>query len=535
MIVVQEVTKAYGTRTLFDNVSVKFQPGNRYGLTGPNGAGKSTFMKILTGEIEPSNRGKVIKPKKVGVLQQNQFAFDNERILDTVMMGNAVLWAALKERNELCSATEFTDEMMERMGELESVVADENGYMAEIEAAEILRGIGLTDDRHAELMNTLPTDYKFRVLLAQAVFGNPEALLLDEPTNHMDLESIHWLEEFLHDYDGTLIVISHDRHFLNEVCTHIADIDYDTIIIYPGNYDDMVEHKMQARSSVEQENRDNAKKVQQLQEFVSRFAAGQRASQVQSRRKEMDRLAPAELKRSNIQRPYVRFEQLKPAGKDVVRVKDISISFGDLHVIKNFTVDMVRGEKIAIIGGNGVGKTTLLRCLIGELKIDKGELKWGSGMSWGYYPQDSSDQITPGMTSFDWVNQFEPTGDQQIVRGLLGRMLFSGEESSKSTDALSGGEKARLLMAKLMLQKDPVLIFDEPTNHLDLESVSALGEGLSQFPGTVLVVTHDRDLISQVATRILSFTPEGIVDFPGNYEEFLVKYPLPEREHHHKF
>jgi ATPase subunit of ABC transporter with duplicated ATPase domains len=529
MITVNEVSKAYGAQTLFDSVSVKFTPGNRYGLTGPNGSGKSTFMKILTGEIEPSNRGTIGRPKKIGVLQQDQYAFDAERILDTVMMGNATLWSAVQERDSLCSASEFTDAVMTRLGELESVIADENGYMAEIEAAEILRGIGLEDARHTDLMSTLPTDFKFRVLLAQAVFGNPDALLLDEPTNHMDLESIHWLEEFLHAYDGTLIVISHDRHFLNAVCTHIADIDYDTIILYPGNYDDMVEHKMQARQRIEDENRDKAKKIAQLQEFVGRFAAGQRASQVQSRRKEIVRLTPTELKKSNIQRPYIRFEPVRPAGREVVTVKGLSKTFDGHTVLAKVNLDILRGDKVAIIGGNGVGKTTLLRCLIGELTLDGGSVKWGHGMTWGYYPQDYGDQITPGMTALEWLLQFEPNGDQQIVRGLLGRLLFSGDEGLKPTEALSGGETARLLMAKLMLQKDPVLIFDEPTNHLDLESVNALGEGLSLFPGTVFVVSHDRDLISDVATRILSFTPEGLIDFQGTYEEYLLKHPLPER------
>lgn len=526
MITVSGVSKSYGARTLFDNVSVKFTPGNRYGLTGPNGAGKSTFLKILIGDIEPTNRGTITKPKKVGVLRQDQFAFDNERIIDTVMMGNPTLWQALEERNRLCSATEFTDEMMERMGELESTIADENGYMAEVDAAEILRGIGIPDEKHYDLMSSLPTDYKFRVLLAQAVFGDPEALLLDEPTNHMDLESVYWLEGFLQQYKGTMIVISHDRHFLNAVCTHIADIDYDTIITYPGNYDDMVEQKMQARQRVEADNRDKSKKVAQLQEFVSRFAAGQRSSQVQSRRKEIARLAPTELKKSNIQRPYIRFEINRPAGREVVVAKDLCKVFDGRHILSGLNLEVMRGDKIAIIGANGAGKTTLLRCLIGELPLDGGTVKWGSGMDYGYYPQNAEESIPRGTTALDWIMQFEPNGDQQIVRGLLGRMLFSGDDALKSTDKLSGGETARLLTAKLMLESNPVLIFDEPTNHLDLESVNALGEALAVFAGSVLLVSHDRDLISDVATRVLSFTADGIIDFPGTYEEYLEKYPM---------
>jgi ATPase subunit of ABC transporter with duplicated ATPase domains len=529
MITVNEVSKSFGSRRLFENVSVKFSPGNRYGLTGPNGAGKSTFMKILYGAVEPSNRGTVSTPSRIGVLRQDQFAFDECRIIDTVIMGNQKLWDALSERNDLCSREDITEAQMERLGDLESTIADENGYMAEVDAADILRGIGLPDERHEDLMSTLPNDMKFRVLLAQAVFGNPPALLLDEPTNHMDIESIHWLEEYLCAYDGILIVISHDRHFLNAVCTHTADIDYDTIIIYPGNYDDMLEQKIQSRQRIESDNKDKAKKIAQLQEFVARFAAGQRSSQVQSRRKEMARLAPAELKKSNIQRPYIRFEQQRPAGREAVIVQELSKSFGDLKVLQNVNLEIMRGDKVAIIGGNGVGKTTLLRCLIGELEVDSGKMRWGHGMEWGYYPQDYHGQFLPEQTVVDWLLQFEPNGDAQIVRGLLGRMLFSGEEALKPVTALSGGETARLLLARLMLQKSPVLIFDEPTNHLDLESVNALGEGLSSYEGTVLLVSHDRDLITDVATRVVSIAPEGVTDYPGTYEEYLEKYPLPER------
>jgi ATPase subunit of ABC transporter with duplicated ATPase domains len=528
MITVNEVTKSFGTRTLFDNVSVKFSPGYRYGLTGPNGAGKSTFMKILSGQVEPSNRGTVSRPKKVGVLKQNQFAYDDERIIDTVVMGNETLWQAFKERDALCELTDLTIDQMTRLGELESIIADENGYTAEFEAAEILRGIGIPDEQHENLMNTLPTDYKFRVLLAQALFGGPEALFLDEPTNHLDLESIHWLEEFLYTYEGILIVISHDRHFLNSVCTHIADIDYDTIIIYPGNYDDMVEHKMQARQTVEAANRDKAKKIAQLQEFVARFAAGQRSSQVQSRKKEIQRLAPQELKRSNIQRPFIRFEQEKPIGREVLQVKDLTKGFDEKVLFKDLNIQVNRGDKIAIIGANGVGKTTLLRCLMKELESDTGTIKWGDAATWSYYPQDYHDELQPGQSALDWLMAYMVDEGHQFVRGLLGRMLFSGDESLKLTETLSGGEAARLLMARMMMQKNPVLVLDEPTNHLDLEAVSALAEGLSIFPGTVFVVSHDRDLISDVATRILAFTDQGLVDFYGTYEEYLQTHKMRE-------
>ncbi len=485
-------------------------------------------MKILTGEIEPSNRGKVNRPKQVGVLKQDQFAYDKERIIDTVVMGNETLWNAFKERDELCEVPDLTMEQMTRLGDLESIIADENGYTAEFEAAEILRGIGIPDEQHESLMSTLATDYKFRVLLAQALFAGPQGLLLDEPTNHLDLESIHWLEEFLQRYEGTLVVISHDRHFLNAICTHIADIDYDTIIIYPGNYDDMVEQKMQARQTIENENRDKAKKVAQLQEFVARFAAGQRSSQVQSRKKEINRLAPQELKRSNIQRPFIRFEQLRPMGRQILEISGLTKAFGDNVLFKNFRCDIERGDRVAIIGANGVGKTTFIRCLINEMQPDSGTIKWGDNFSWSYFPQDSHSQIQPGSTALDWLMQFRGDEEDSVIRGLLGRMLFSGDECMKATEALSGGEVARLLMARIMMLKNPILILDEPTNHLDLEAVSALGQGLSVFPGTVFVVTHDRDLISNVATRIISFTPDGVVDFRGTYDEYLQGHKFKE-------
>jgi ATPase subunit of ABC transporter with duplicated ATPase domains len=531
MIVVNNVTKSYSGRTLFDEVTVQFHPGNRYALTGPNGAGKSTFMKILSGEVEPTNNGTVSRPKKVGVLRQDQFAFDEERIIDTVMMGNGPLWYAMKERDELYEAGDFSDEKMARLGEVEEIISDENGYMAEVEAAELLRGIGLSDDRHEELMYTLPTDIKFRVLLAQAMFGGPQALLLDEPTNHMDLDSIHWLEGFLHDYNGVLIVISHDRHFLNAVSTHVADIDYDTIIIYPGDYDDMVAAKAQARSTIESDNKSKEKKIAQLQEFVARFGAGQRSSQVQSRKKEIERLAPEDLKRSNIQRPYIRFEQNKPSGREVVVATDIAKSWDGSTIFEGVNLEIMRGDKVAIIGGNGAGKSTLIRCLLGETSLDGGEVKWGNGMVQGYYPQDTAGQIEPGVMMSDWLMRYEPNGEPQNVRALLGRLLFTGDDALKSTEVLSGGETARLLLARLMLLQAPVLIFDEPTNHLDLESVNALSEGLDQFEGTVLLVSHDRDLISSVATRILAFTEDGIRDFLGTYEEYRERYPITEKTH----
>ncbi|MBY0357586.1 MAG: ATP-binding cassette domain-containing protein [Candidatus Obscuribacterales bacterium] len=530
MITVSNVTKSYGTSILFENVNVTFNNESRYGLTGPNGAGKSTFMRILTGEDQPTNAGIIARPKKVGVLKQDQYAYNDNRIIDAVIMGNSTLWTALQERDAICAKENLSDKEINRLTELEMTIADENGYMAEFEAAEILRGIGIPEEQHENLVSSLATDYKFRVLLAQALFGEPEALLLDEPTNHLDLETIRFLEEFLVSYQGTLVVISHDRHFLNAVCTHIADIDYDTIIVYTGNYDDMVAQKVQARQQIESGNRDKQKKIAQLQEFVARFGAGQRASQVQSRKKEIERLALNDLKKSNIQRPFLRFEQEKPAGKETLEVRGLSKAFDEKKLFSDFNLEVMRGERIGIIGPNGAGKTTLLRCLIEDLASDSGTIKWGFGASWNYYPQDHSHEITAGMTALDWLMQYMKDEGEQHIRGLLGRMLFSGDDALKPTEGLSGGERARLLLARMMLQKNPILILDEPTNHLDLESVSALSQGLTSFPGNVFVVSHDRDLISAVATRIIAFTDKGPVDFRGPYEEYLQTQPKGEKK-----
>jgi len=525
MITVTNVTKSFGSKTLFENVSVQFTPGNRYGLTGPNGCGKSTFMKILHGEEEAS-RGQIQLPRKVGVLRQDQFRYDNNRIIDTVLMGNKALWAALEERESLYQEPDITVEMGMRLAELEGVVAEEDGYVAEQQAAELLQGIGIAEAKHEHLMSTLPNDLKFRVLVAQALFGNPDALLLDEPTNYLDLASIHWLEETLHDYKGTLVVISHDRHFLNAVCTHIADIDYDTIIIYPGNYDAMVEAKIQGRDRIEAENRDKAKKIAQLQDFVARFGAGQRASQTQSRLKEIKRLELTELKKSNIVRPYIKLDIKRQSGKEVVTAKDISKSYvqpdGSIQeVFRDLSLKITRGEKVAVIGNNGLGKTTLLRMLVQDLIPDSGTIEQGHELTIGYFPQDYKDGITPGKTAYQWLESFSTDEGTEYLRGLLGRMLFSGDDAHKKTDKLSGGESARLIIARLMLEQNNVLILDEPTNHLDLEAVSALASALEKFQGTAVFVSHDRDLVSQVATRIIAITDEGVSDFAGTYEEYL--------------
>jgi ATPase subunit of ABC transporter with duplicated ATPase domains len=529
MISVSNISMRYGSKVLFDDVSVTFTDGRRYGLTGPNGSGKSTFMKILTGEHEPQ-KGNVVRPKKFGVLRQDQFAFDEFRVVDTVIMGNKGLWAALQERDKLYEKSELTDEDGMRLGELEGIVGEEDGYSAEANAAVLLDGLDITEELHERKMGELQGGQKVRVLLAQALFGNPGALFLDEPTNHLDLESIHWLQNFLLRYDGTLIVISHDRHFLNSVCTHTADIDYETIIVYTGGYDDMVLQKTQVRSRLESEQAQREKKIAQLNEFIARFAAGTRSTQVNSRRKEVERLQSDDLKRSNIARPFIKFAFEQPTGKTALEFDGVSKFFGDLKVIDNFSAMIGRGEKIALLGRNGAGKTTLLKTLLSTAenvdeateKPDSGTIKWGHNANVGYFAQDHKESIKPGMTAADWLHQWNPRASKEEIRGLLGQMLFSGEEGMKPTATLSGGEAARLIFCKLMLMKPNILVLDEPTNHLDLESINALNIALQRYEGTVLLVTHDHDLIDEVATRVWHFEGGNIEDFKGKYEDYRV-------------
>jgi ATPase subunit of ABC transporter with duplicated ATPase domains len=518
----------FGSKVLFEDVSATFSAGRRYGLTGPNGAGKSTFMKLLTGE-QPPQRGAVVRPQKLGVLRQDQFAFDAFRVIDTVIMGNQRLWAALEERDRLYAQASLSDADGMRLGELEGIVGEEDGYSAESDAATLLDGLDIPQALHERQMSELQGGQKVRVLLAQALFGHPQALLLDEPTNHLDLDSIHWLEGFLERYDGTLIVISHDRHFLNGVCTHIADIDYETIITYTGGYDDMVVAKTQIRSRVETENAQREKKIAQLNDFIARFAAGTRASQVTSRRKEVERLQTTELARSNIQRPYIKFTMNRPSGRMAAEIEGVTKAFGDQLVIPGFNAVVNRGEKIILIGRNGVGKTTMLKALLSDAPgvtggskedLDAGMIRWGHEVSIGYFPQDTTGLIEKGLTAVEWLHRFDPAAARQDIHGLLGQMLFSGEEGSKPTHALSGGETARLLFCRIMLQKPNVLVLDEPTNHLDLESINALNVALQKFEGTVLLVTHDQDLIEEVGTRIWHFDGGKIHDFKGTYEEF---------------
>jgi len=527
MISVSNVSMRYGAKILFEDVSVAFIPGRRYGLTGPNGSGKSTFMKVLTGEID-AQKGTVVRPRKFGVLRQDQFAFDAYRVIDTVIMGNKPLWAALEERDRIYEKPELTNADGMRLGELEGVIGDEDGYTAEADAAILLDGLDIPESIHERKMGEIQGGQKIRVLLAQALFGHPEALLLDEPTNYLDLESIHWLQDFLQNYDGTLICISHDRHFLNSVTTHTADIDYQTIITYTGGYDDMVMAKTQIRSTLESQNAQREKKIDQLNDFIARFAAGTRSSQVTSRRKEVERLQTNDLARSNIARPFIKFDQVRPSGKHVLEFKGITKTYGEQTVLDTFTANVLRGEHICLMGRNGAGKTTLLKSLLNnypgladkDFDLDNGAVFWGHEAQIGYFPQDVGATIEHGLTVAEWLHRWKSDAHVEDIRGILGQMLFSGEEGDKQTKALSGGEQARLAFCKLILTKPNILIFDEPTNHLDLEAINALNIALQRYEGTVLLVTHDHDLIDEVATRLWIFKEDGIEDFQGPYAEW---------------
>ena len=544
MISVENVTMRFGARVLFEDVTTTFMAGRRYAISGPNGAGKSTFMKILTGE-QDATHGTITRPKKIGILRQDQFAFDKFRVIDTVIMGNGTLWKALQEREALYAKPhdELTDADGMRLGELEGIVGEENGYTAEADAGVLLDGLGIEADLHERKMGELQGGQKVRVLLAQALFGNPSALLLDEPTNNLDLDSVHWLKEYLLEYHGVLIVISHDRHFLNSVCTHTADIDYQTIIMYPGGYDDMVIAKTQIRSRMEAENAVREKKISQLNDFIARFSAGTRSAQATSRKKEVERLQVSELARSNIQRPYIRFQFEIPSGRAPLEIKHLSKSYDDLKVISNFSANITRGEKIALTGRNGAGKTTMLRSIIRnagqfigadehKFKIDSGNVIWGHEVTVGYFPQDFGYTIdkSKGISALDWLWQFKPQAPQEEIRAALGQMLFSGEDALKPTSGLSGGECARLIFCKLMIQKPNFLVLDEPTNNLDLESNNALNIALQKYEGTVLLVTHDEDVLDEVATRVWHFQGGKIEDFKGTYEDFQSRAQKPAAE-----
>src|SRR6204780_1697108 len=517
----------FGPKPLFENISVKFGEGNRYGLIGANGCGKSTFMKILGGDLEPSSGNVMLEPNvRLGKLRQDQFAYEDVRVLDVVMMGHTEMWAAMTERDAIYANPDATDDDYMHAAEPEAKFAEYDGYTAEARAGELLLGIGIAIEDHNGPMSNVAPGWKLRVLLAQALFSKPDVLLLDEPTNNLDITSIRWLEGALNAYDATMVIVSHDRHFLNQVCTHIADLDYQQLKIYPGNYDDFMLASVQARARVEAANAKAMDRISDLQEFVRRFSANaSKARQATSRKRQLEKIKIEEIKPSSRQNPYIRFEQGKKLYRSAVSVEKVSFTYPGSNeaVLSNLTFNVEGGERIAIIGPNGVGKTTLLRCLAGELRPTSGRIVWVENAQPGYMPQDPQAEFEDNTDLFSWMSQYTgKAADDQIVRATLGRLLFSGEETKKSVKVLSGGEKGRMIYGKLMLTKPNVLLMDEPTNHMDMETIESLQIGLEHYAGTLIFVSHDREFVGGLATRIIEMRPGGkIVDFRGNYDEYL--------------
>lgn len=525
MIRVKDLSLSYGSRILFENVNLSLDSGNRYGLIGANGAGKSTFMKILTGEVEPSTGSvSIATGVRVGVLRQDHYRFDEYTVLQTVLMGHEELWKVMSERERMYSQAELTEEEGMQVGELENRFAELDGYSAEYFAAELLEGLGITVDKHEDVMSSMIGGLKLRVLLAQVLFSRPDVLLLDEPTNHLDLDTIRWLEGFLLEHNGTMVIISHDRHFLNTICTHMLDVDYKQITAFPGNYDYFVAASTLSREQLQADNARNLEKIAELKEFVARFSANKsKARQATSRAKQIDKIELHEIRPSSRVSPYMKFTAKQPLGKQALTLRGVSKSYGDLAVLQGLNLDIAGGEKVAVIGPNGVGKTTFMQIITGSIEADEGTVAWGQSADFTYFPQDHSGVIRYGTTVYDWLKSFDDEADQQSIRSILGRMLFPKEDAFKATDVLSGGETARLLLSRMLLLQGNVLLLDEPTNHLDLESIDSLGKALSEFPGTVIFVSHFRQLVADVATRILELTPQGIRDFAGSYEEYLEK------------
>jgi len=519
------ITMQFGAKPLFENVSVRFGEGNRYGLIGANGCGKSTFMKILGGDLEQSS-GQVAldKGERLGKLRQDQFAYEDNRVLDVVMMGHADMWAVMSERDAIYANPDASEEDYMHAANLEAAFAEFDGYTAEARAGELLNGVGIAQELHNGPMRAVAPGFKLRVLLAQALFADPEILLLDEPTNNLDINTIRWLEDVLNARTSTMVIISHDRHFLNSVCTHMSDLDYGKITTYPGTYDDYMLASTQAR---EQQSSDNVKakeKVAELKAFVARFSANaSKAKQATSRARQIDKIKIEDIKPSSRQYPYMKFEydEREKLHRVAVEVEKLSKGF-DRPVISNFNFRVDAGERIAIIGPNGIGKTTLLRCLAGDLQPDFGTIKWTDKANIGYFAQDHAHDFDKDEILTEWMTMWRrPGDDDQTVRSILGRLLFSGDDVKKSVKVLSGGEKGRMMFGKLMLQKHNVLLMDEPTNHLDMESIESLNSALLEFKGTLLFVSHDREFVTSLATRIIELSPKGIADYHGTYEEYL--------------
>jgi ATPase subunit of ABC transporter with duplicated ATPase domains len=525
MIRVKDLSLSFGSRILFEDVNLSFDQGNRYGLIGANGSGKSTFMKILVGDFEPSAGTVSVAPGiRVGVLRQDHYHYDECKVIDTVLMGYPELWTVMQERERMYALPEMTEEEGMRIGELEGAFADMDGYSAEYFAAELLEGLGIPEEKHGELMSSMIGGFKLRVLLAQVLFGRPDVLLLDEPTNHLDLDTIRWLENFLLAHKGTMVIISHDRHFLNTVCTHMVDVDYKQISMFSGNYDYFVAASSLAREQLLADNARNLEKVAELREFVARFSANKsKAKQATSRQKQIEKIDIQEIRPSSRISPYIKFTSKQPLGKQVITLDGVSKSFGDLQVLKDISLDIAGGEKVAILGVNGIGKTTLLNVMMGELTPERGSVTWGKSAQPTYFTQDHHETIPKDTTVYEWVHSFDNEVDQQTVRSILGRMLFSKDEVHKSTEVLSGGESARLMISKMLLLQGNILVLDEPTNHLDLETIDSLSRALAEFNGSVIFVSHARQLVSDIANRIIELTPTGLIDFPGTYDEYLQK------------
>ncbi|MGP0579747.1 ABC-F family ATP-binding cassette domain-containing protein [Paenibacillus peoriae] len=524
MISTSGVTLRYGKRPLFEDVNIKFTPGNCYGLIGANGAGKSTFLKILSGEIE-ANSGEVhMTPgERMAVLKQNHYEYDEFPVLETVIMGHTRLYEIMKEKDALYAKTEFSEADGLRAGELEGEFAELNGWDAEPDAAALLIGLGIPRDLHDKNMSELSGNDKVRVLLAQALFGRPNNLLLDEPTNHLDLESIQWLENFLMDYEGTVIVVSHDRHFLNKVCTHIADIDFGKIQMYVGNYDFWYESSQLALALTRDANKKKEEKIKELQAFIQRFSANaSKSKQATSRKKQLDKITLDDIRPSNRKYPFINFKPEREAGKQLLTVDRLSKTVEGEQVLNEFSLVVNKGDKIAFVGPNGMPKSTLFQVLMNEIEADSGEFSWGITTSQAYFPKDNSTYFEGvDMNLVEWLRQYSKDQDETFLRGFLGRMLFSGEEALKKASVLSGGEKVRCMLAKMMLNGANVLLLEEPTNHLDLESITALNNGLIDFDGTILFTSHDHQFIQTIANRIVEITPNGVIDRTMSYDEYL--------------
>ncbi|GEA62207.1 ABC-F family ATPase [Vibrio comitans] len=523
MISTANITQQFGAKPLFENISVKFGEGNRYGLIGANGCGKSTFMKILSGELEPSGGNVSYDPnERVAKLNQDQFAYEEFTVIDTVIMGYKELWAVKQERDRIYSMAEMSEEDGMKVADLEVEFAEMDGYMAEAKAGELLLAVGIPEEQHFGLMSEVAPGWKLRVLLAQVLFADPHIMLLDEPTNNLDMDTIRWLEETLNQRNCTMIIISHDRHFLNSVCTHMADLDYGEMRLYPGNYDEYMTAATQARERLLSDNAKKKAQIAELQTFVSRFSANaSKAKQATSRAKQIDKIELDEVKASSRQSPFIRFEQSKELFRNALVVENLTQGFEE-DLYNNFNAIFEVGERVAIIGENGVGKTTLLNTLAGSIAPRSGEYKWSENSNIGYYAQDHAHDFEQDLKVFDWMAQWRQEGDdEQVVRSFLGRMLFGQDDIKKSVKVLSGGEQGRMLLGKIMMHKPNILLMDEPTNHMDMESIESLNLALENYKGTLFFVSHDRVFVDSLATRILEIKDGKINDFRGTYAEFL--------------